>query len=446
VTLDVAALAAREVLQPAAGLGERRAHRDPCRAAAAACAQPARWRRVCSWELARALVIVRVSVRSGTTMLTTRDLRELAGATDHVLVSLYVPTHRHGPDTQGDPIRLKNAMARALSLAADQGIDRGLVQARLLPAEALLRDTMFWQHQGLGLGLLLGPEGMREYRLAEPVEELVLVRDRFCIRPLLPAVSAGGRFYVLALSQNRVRLLQCSAEGARELDLRDIPHSLADAVGYDWQQKSLQFHTTGASGGGHAAVYHGHGAGTDDVKAEQERFLRLVDQGVVRLLGNGAPLVVAAVGYLAGSYRAISRYDNLCPDEVEGNPDRQSPQELRDRALPLVRGILDAARRQAVESVAAAAHSDRVVTHVTQVLAAARDGRVGTLLVRDSGAMWGRCDLERGTVEQHAQREPGDDDLLDLCVSRALATGAAVHAVPQAEIPGRMPLAAALRY
>jgi hypothetical protein len=46
----------------------------------------------------------------------------------------------------------------------------------------------------------------------------VVVTDRFHIKPLLPLLSGDGRFYVLALSQSEVRLLQgtrysVSAEG-----------------------------------------------------------------------------------------------------------------------------------------------------------------------------------------------------------------------------------------
>ena len=69
--------------------------------------------------------------------------------------------------------------------------------------------------------------------------------------------AGDGAFFVLALSQGSVRLFEGSRDGIRELDLADIPTSLRDAVGYDYEQRSLQFHT-GAGAGDWAAAWKGN--------------------------------------------------------------------------------------------------------------------------------------------------------------------------------------------
>jgi len=47
----------------------------------------------------------------------------------------------------------------------------------------------------------------------------VVVSDRFHLKPLLPLLTGDGRFYILALSQNQVRLLQGTRYSVRGLYL-----------------------------------------------------------------------------------------------------------------------------------------------------------------------------------------------------------------------------------
>jgi hypothetical protein len=383
-------------------------------------------------------------------MLDQHELRELARATGDGLVSIYVPTHRGTRETRGDPIRLKNCIAEAVARAEERGMSRDRATARLRPVAALLDDAPYWQHQDEGLAVFASADGLREHRLPHAVAEEVVVGERFCVRPLLPAVTSGGRFFVLALSRNQVRLVQCTPTGARELDQRDVPASLRDAIGYDFEQRTLQFHGAGAHGarGAHGrTTFHGQGGAPDDGKGELERFLRLVDDGVVRLLGHGgAPLAVAGVAYETAAYRRLSRYGGLVRDDLDGNPDRLGARELRELAWPKVAPVLDAARRDALAAVQAALPGRGAIIDLEQALAAADDKNVATLVVRDGAPIWGRFDAATRRAAVHAQRERGDEDLLDRCVGTALRHGAAVFAVGAAEVPGGGVLAAVRRF
>jgi hypothetical protein len=54
---------------------------------------------------------------------------------------------------------------------------------------------------------------------------LVIVSERFHVKPLLPLLSGDGRFYVLALSQNEIRLLQGTRYSVEQVDyLHPIYH------------------------------------------------------------------------------------------------------------------------------------------------------------------------------------------------------------------------------
>ena len=107
----------------------------------------------------------------------------------------------------------------------------------------LLGNRLFWRYQSDGLAVLFNQDGMRHYRLPLDFEELLVVADRFHLKPLLPLLSGDGRFFLLALSQNEIRLLQGTRHSVSQIDLQDVPDSLAEALKWDDPQSQLQWHT-----------------------------------------------------------------------------------------------------------------------------------------------------------------------------------------------------------
>ena len=386
-------------------------------------------------------------------MLNKENFDELAKARGDCLISIVTPTHRAGPEIRQDPIRLKNLINEARERAVEGGCNRLVVNETLERAEALLEDLEFWRHQGEGLALLLDQDAMRVIRLAHPVEELVDVGDRFHVRSLLPAVSDGSTFHILALAQNSVRLFECSRSGLRQIDLHDIPTSLADALGWDVEQKSLQFHTgtSPAPGpGSRSAVFHGQGRGDDESEEELEQFLLRVDKGLGRLLApRDRPMVIAAVERDAAKYRAVSDHPRLAEGIIEGNPEHEAPELLHDRALDILESTLDGARRQALARVTDKAHAERTVAGLEDALRGLEEARLDTLIVREGPPVWGRFDAKAGVEtapDGGARPRPDDHDLLDLAVHRAVETGATVFAAGADELPEQADAVGALRY
>lgn len=377
-------------------------------------------------------------------MLSQNEFVSLAKARGTGLVSIYLPTHPRGQEIQQDPIRLRNLLGKAEEQTRDRGLPESQIEELLAPVRQLEEDVHFWRHQGEGLAIFCSESGCATHRLPVPVEELVFIGDRFCMRPLLPAVSEGRRYYVLALSQNSVRLFECTRDSVRELDLYDIPASLRDAVGYDWEQKSLQFHVGDGEG---RAMFHGHGRQKDQDDEELEAFLRAVDRGVCRLLADSrAPLIVAAVEYLIPMYRRITSYPNVPEQCVSGNPDRLKPAELHERSLACAAPYLDEPKQRDLQRLTDAVHSDSATTGVLDVLPAAQNAQVGALFVVSNGAIWGRTDESGRDITLHAQREPGDDDLIDLTIAHTVASGGVVYDTAASEMPGGVPVAALLRF
>jgi hypothetical protein len=365
-------------------------------------------------------------------------------------VSLYAPTHRAGPETQQDPIRLKNLVKEAGERLVAGGLRAPDAKELLRPAEQLVQDGLFWRHQSDGLAIFLSSDFNRYYRLPLEFEELVVVAERFHVKPLLPLLSGDGRFYILALSQDKVRLLRGSRDRVSDVELEGVPSSLAEALRLNDPERQLQFHTaTGPSGGkgSRAAAFHGHGGVVQDDKVDILRYFHKVDDGLRKLLaGEQAPLMLAGVDYLLPLYREANTYPHLIEAGIEGNPDNLSAEELHQQAWAIVQPRFLEERIEAAKRFRQFADTDQASDDLAEVVPAAYHGRVETLFVALDLQQWGTFDPATNEVQLHQDTKPGDQDLLDSAAVQTLLNGGSVYAVEPEQMPVEAPLAALLRY
>jgi hypothetical protein len=368
-----------------------------------------------------------------------------------------MPTHRAGAETQQNPIRLKNLLGQAeerlLASDRDRG-GRGLrtpeVQARLEPASELVEDGQFWQHQSDGLAIFISAEIAEHYRLPFDFEELVVVADRFHMKPLLRLLSGDGHFFILALSQDQVRLLQGSRYSVGAVELESAPSNLAEALRFDDPERRLQFHTaSGPTGGkgGRPAMFYGQGAPSQDEKGDILRYFQKLDAGLQEFLsGEQAPLVLAGVDYLLPLYREANTYPHLVEKGIEGNPENLSAKELHQRAWAIVQPRFLGEREVAAERYRQLAGTDQATDDLNEIVPAAYHGRVETLFVALDLQQWGTFDPAANEVRLRQEREPGAGDLLDFAAVQALLHGASVYVVEPDQMPAGASLAAVFRY
>ena len=88
-------------------------------------------------------------------MLNRKELKGLVENPKGPCVSIFIPTHFKGPETQQDPIRLKNLLREAEQRLVELEIRPVEARELLAPAAALLDDADFWQHQSNGLALFM---------------------------------------------------------------------------------------------------------------------------------------------------------------------------------------------------------------------------------------------------------------------------------------------------
>ena len=269
--------------------------------------------------------------------LTLDQIKALAQQTQSPSISIFLPTHRSGQNMQQDPIRFKNVLRKAEVQLLEMGIGAREVTDLLKPAQMLSDEPYFWQHQHDGLALFIAPDDFHHYHLPFPLEELVVISQSYYIKPILPLFTNNGHYYILAISQNEVRLFAGTRFSIGQLDLpSETPESLDEALQFDEPEKQLQVHS-GTAQGGRAGMFHGQGPGGEEQKDRIEHYLNLVDKGLSSIFRDKpAPLVLAGVDYLLPIYRKVSDYANIMEEGIIGNPDHISPDELQEQAWQIV--------------------------------------------------------------------------------------------------------------
>lgn len=383
-------------------------------------------------------------------ILNPTDLKSLIAQDGKWCVSLYMPTHRVGRDQQQDPIRLKNLLAEAETKLLANGVRRPEVQKLMRSGEDLLWNKDFWQHQSNGLAIFLANDFSVIYRLPAQFEELLLIGSNFHIKPLLPLLGRGIKFYVLAVSLKQVRLFQGNAETMSEIEL-NFPTSMDESLWMDEPERYLNLHSGSIStseGRGGTGIFHGHNIG-DEEKKNILRFFHSVDQGLNSLVEDKTiPMVVAGVDYLLPIYREASTYNNLLEDGITGNPDREDLQELHEQAWNMLKPIFEENQKKAFEKFQqlSGQQSPLSVNDIINAVKAAHFGQVETLFVPLGVQIWGRYDAENNKVIVDSKPGPQNEDLLDLAAAETIVNSGQVFAVPREQLPGDGDLAVILRY
>jgi hypothetical protein len=380
------------------------------------------------------------------TLLTREDLKLLLKRPKGLCVSIYIPTYRTGKETRQNSIRFKNLLKEAENHLHAAGIHASEVQKMLEPGQKLLPDELFWSNQSNGLAVFIASDTFRYYRLPFGFEELVVVTDRFHIKPLLPLFSQEGRFYILALSQNAARLFQGTHYGVSEVALESLPKNLADALNYDTYKKQLQSFTGGSSRTGkRGSIFYG--AGIEDNKEHIHQYFQQINKGLHDLLKEErAPLVFAGVEYLFPIYKQANTYPHLIDKEIPGNPDLLSAKELHDKIWAIVQPIFLKSQNDAATQYKNLAGTDRVSDDIKLIIPAAYQGRVELLFVSLDIQQWGKFDSSQNKVHLHPKAESDDEDLSDLAAIHTLLNQGVVYAVKPEKIPNNLPIAAIFRY
>jgi len=318
-----------------------------------------------------------------------------------------------------------------LNEAETQLVDRGLrrpqAEAILAATRAVPEENGAWRQGGRGLALFLAQDFQRAFHFSRELEPAVFVDDRFHLRPMLPLIDDEQRFFVLALTQDRVRLLEGDADGLHEVAVPGLPENLHAALNASASGRGAPAPASESSQP--QVVLQGEHGQSRAAKDDVQLFLRRVATAVDKFLaGERAPLVLATGIDNVPLWREASKYLHLVDDFVSGNPHDLTRPQLHAKAWALAEPALRRRRQWLHDRLLNAQSAGKASLDLQTVVPAAVGGRVEALFIDCSLPRWGRYDPAHHRAEVHEQPQSGDEDLVERAAAETLRHCGEVYA------------------
>jgi hypothetical protein len=381
--------------------------------------------------------------------ITNEQLRGIIQASKHPAVSIFMPTHKAGRDVRQDPIELKNLLREAEDKLVGGGMRPTEARDLLEPGRLLLEDAEFWAQNDAGLAVYIAPEFFRAYRVPIEVEQVCVVNERFDVKPLLGLLE-GKRFYILAVSDNNVRLLECTPRTCQKVDLpEDVETSFKGAIrgGLD-STPGTNRHSGDASNPQSAGgAFHGMAEEIQrEVHEDHMFYYRQLDEGVRKVLREEKDCVIlAAADSVTPFYRQASQLKNISDEFIHGNAEHVPNETLHEQGCAIMEPAWHKELNELQNQFGTAISHNLASRELNEIIPAASMGRVGILFVSTGSTHWGKINENNEVVEADPS-EPGVEDLIDRAAVETILTSGQVVVVKPEEMPGNGELAAIYRY
>ena len=348
-------------------------------------------------------------------------------------VSIYLPTEPDGQNSEAERIDLGNLASDALDQLRDAELSRTAVEAIGESLGDLIDDDEFWRFQARTLALFVNENGLVSHRLPNRLPRTVEVSDRFYIKPLLRTFTFPQTAFVLAISQNAVRLIAASPDLPPDLiNVPDLPSDVASAVGKASIKRRGHDRRVG---------------GSEGQKLRMRQYARQINQALAPLLGgHDIPLVLAGTPPMIPIYRSVNSYPHLIEEVIAGNPDSKSDAELVAELRPILDRLYDADLAALRELMDTRRSEGRATTDLADVARAATIGAVDTLLVDIEQSVPGEIDKETGLITTDSEPSGTTYGVTDEIARRVLMSKGRILAVRSEDMPGDGPVAALLRF
>jgi len=366
-------------------------------------------------------------------MPTEGTVRQLAAHREPFSVSIYLPTSPLPSESESARIELRNQVAVAADQLKDAGASRAAIEELEDAIADLVNDRQYWAHLSHTLVIFVTAGRVQSFRLPNRLPATVEVSDRLHIKPLLRALTFPQAAFVLAISQNAVRLVEVSAgEGAYTVHIADLPDDAASAVGLP-------------SIGGRSAS--GRIQGSEGQKVRLGQYARAVDAAIRPIVsGTGIPLIIAATEPLTDIYRMFNNYPGITAQTIDGSPDQVSDEDLAASARTILDEVYATELAELSEDMTSRFAHGRAVEDLSDIARAATFGAISTLIVDMDHFGSGTIDETTGAITFSDVDDAANYGLIDEVARRALLSGARVLVVRGDDVPGGGPAAANVRF
>jgi hypothetical protein len=242
----------------------------------------------------------------------------------------------------------------------------------------------------------------------------------------------------LGLTLHGAQFYEGTPHSLTEVYIKDLtPGRLEEVVGFDYEEKSLQWQSHRGGDPGKGAIFHGHGEQTEKRKEEVLQYLRAIDKGIMEgiLFDLKDPLVVACVDFLFPLFQKANTYKYLVGDHIPGNPADKDAVLLHEKAWERVRPIFDEKRREKLTLYDELAHTVRTSYDLDEIVSGAVHGRIDTLFLKNREDVFGTFDKPNNEVEVDEEKDISNASLLNLAAVKTLLQKGQVYLLEPEDMP-----------
>lgn len=346
--------------------------------------------------------------------------QQLKNVKDSICVTLILPTHRTAPDNQQDRIHLKNLAAAA---SAKLHETYGSRELNGLLSNLSRIDEIDMQQNKEGLVVFVSESVFEYARLLFSPEQRFIIDSTFATRDLVRQMNYEDNYYVMTLSNNKVRLLEGSNEHLHEIKGKHFP---ADNDVYSTDVVKI------AQGNTH--------------DKHLEEFFNRQDKLFLSEYYAAHPghLVLAGTDRNIQHYMHIADRKNIILTHIEGSFDDTPAHAIAEKAWPAVRKALSERRKQAIEQLDAVGTA-KLSTDLSEIWKLIREGRGGHLYVEKdfyhAGVIAG--DTLMTSLDGHEELQ---NDVIDEIIEATIQYGGQVHFMDNGSMEKYGRIALVLRY
>ncbi|MFX0558629.1 hypothetical protein ACOCEA_17640 [Maribacter sp. CXY002] len=370
-------------------------------------------------------------------IITKKDIAGLDSLQNAFCISIYIPVHKKGEDVlhRKDALLLKNQLKEVKTKLEKEVLSKDEIDDLVAPIQALIDDSNFWRHQENGLAIFLTDGILKRFTLPILFEPFNQVANTFYLSPLLPMFTGDGSYFVLSLELEKVKLYKQTRYNSSEIFIDElIPSRMEERVGYDFEQKNLQFRSQHQTHG--TATYHGHGEADRDRKDEISRYLWAIDRGLMTLIRDeNKPMVIASQDYIYGLFKKVNTYHHLLDDYVSCNLSETDESTLHELAWNKVAPLFEEQRIEKFGLFKQYEDTGRTSSEIKQVLPAALMGKIDTLFIRNNSDIWGVYEPQNNHVRVDDNSLPTNVSLSNKAAIKTFLNGGKVYVMEKDNMP-----------
>lgn len=371
-------------------------------------------------------------------LLSKQEIVNLHEVNQKNCISIFIPTHRAGKKVleQEDALVLKNELKDVKIKLSERGIQNDIITKMVRPVQDLIDDSSFWREQSDGLALFIADGFYEKHTLPIYFEAFNYVSDSFYLKPLMPLFVDDGNFYLITLELSNVKLYECTQHSFTEYIIDDlVPESIQDRVGFDFEEKNLQFRTQQAGIG--QVMYHGQEAATGKSKNEIKKYFRAINDGLQTVFKEqNRPLLIASQEYLFDIYKGVNSYPNLMQENCKVDLTAASIFEIHESAWEMMVPIFDQKKKDKIALFLDAEGTGKTAIGIVKILPTAFSGKIDTLFCENRADIFGTFKEENDMVIATASEENNNTiSLMNRAAIQTFLKGGSVYLLDKEEMP-----------